>query len=93
MRAGDPAQAIVGRGQPSSDTLTLARPACLAARARSASRPRPPVVMVGVMPELADLAHDLEPVFAQVGLAADQRDLADAELGHLMHEVQALGRS
>ncbi len=37
----------------------------------------------------ADGADQLQPVLAQVGLAADEGDLADAEFGHLAHEIES----
>ncbi len=40
----------------------------------------------------ADGADDLQPVVAQVRLAADDRHLEHAELGHLPHQIQALLR-
>ena len=40
----------------------------------------------------AHVADDVEPVLAEVGLAADERDLFDPEVGHLIDEVEAFGR-
>jgi hypothetical protein len=40
---------------------------------------------------LAAAPDDLEPVVAQIGLAADQRDLFHGHRGHLVDEVQRLG--
>src|SRR5262249_34056933 len=42
--------------------------------------------------EARDLACDDVPVLAQVELAADQRDLLDAEVGELAYEIKRLGR-
>ena len=38
----------------------------------------------------ADGADDLRPVFAEIGLAADEGDLFHAEVGHLTNEVERL---
>jgi hypothetical protein len=40
----------------------------------------------------ADRSDEREPVFAQVRLAADDRDLLHAEIGHLRDEVERFGR-
>jgi hypothetical protein len=37
-----------------------------------------------------DGAHEPRPVVAQVGLAADERDLLHAEIGHPPHEIERL---
>ena len=37
-----------------------------------------------------DGADEIDPVFAQVGFAADERDLFDAELRHLADEIERL---
>ena len=58
---------------PSIETLALCRPAPPRPRARSASSPRPPVVIVHCMPAARMARDDLQPVVAQVGLAADER--------------------
>src|SRR5258706_13986079 len=39
---------------------------------------------------IANGAHDLGPVVAEVRLAADDGHLFDSELGHLAHEVETL---
>ena len=62
-----------------------------AARARSAVRPRPPVVIEHCMPASRMARTIVQPVVAQVGLAADDRDLQDAERGHLRDQIEALG--
>ena len=40
-----------------------------------------------------DRRDDLQPVLAQIGLAADQADVAGAELGHLGDEVEGFSRA
>ena len=78
---------------PSIETLTLSMPAALACCARSAFMPRPPVVIVGDMPKRLSSRTIVKPILAQVGFAADERDLAHAELGHLPHQIQTLRRA
>jgi hypothetical protein len=42
-------------------------------------------------PAATDGADDVEPIVAEIGLAADERDLLDAEVRHLVDEVETLG--
>ena len=65
----------------------------MAARARSAVKPRPPVVMVTVIPAAVAARMIVGEVVAEVGLAADQGELHDAELGHLADEIEGLAGS
>src|SRR6185503_9278590 len=51
-----------------------------------------PRLEVAVHPVGADSPDDLDPVVAQVGLAADQRDLAGPQPGERLDDAQALRR-
>ncbi len=42
-------------------------------------------------PARPDRPDDVEPVVAQVRLAADEGNLLDAQIGHLVHEIERLG--
>ena len=59
--------------------------------ARISLRLRPPVVMPQVMPPCDD-PDNLKPVRAKIDLAANESDLRHTQVGHLLNQVQALGR-
>ena len=64
-------------------------PAAAMLAASAGVTPRPPVVIVGRMPRASSARDDVEKARVQVGLAADEHDLAGAERGELRHHVQA----
>ena len=64
------------------------QPAAFMLAASAGVMPRPPVVMVGRMPARGERRDDVEEARVQVGLAADEHDLAGAGRGELLDDLQ-----
>src|SRR4051812_20508473 len=91
VRSGHAANPVMGRTDAVDRNADTAQPRGGGTRDALFAQVAPAGLQVAPHPGGADCGDDLKPVLAQISLAADQADVARAELGDLLDQVERLG--